>query len=147
DYPSGSVTCREGPCPEGLACVDNVCVVPIDAAPDGTDATDAREPSLTCVDPGTLSLHMPVSDSTTGRMNLITAACGGFVNNGLDAVYKVDVPSGTQITLDIQQGSRKAYVLSLCQQSPQTPNCIGNTRAVLGAPISVTTTTTPSFVV
>lgn len=112
------------------------------------DAPDSPPPpALTCADPGTLVLGATVSDTTTGRMNLVTAMCGGFTNLGLDAVYELDVPVGTQITVKILSGDRKAYVLSVCQQTPMTPACLGNTRAVRDAPITVTTAAQPSFIV
>jgi len=142
------VTCREGPCPEGLACVDNVCVVPVDAAADGNDANDAMDgpaPSLTCADPGTIALGDTVSGNTSDAMNLVSAMCGGFVTNGRDDVYKLDVPVATQITLKVVMGTRKAFVIGPCVQFPSS--CLGNARAVMGAPISVTTAVRPSFIV
>ena len=140
------MTCREGPCPEGLACVDMLCVTPVDAAPDDMDAPDGPPPALTCADPGIIDpLGGSDSGNTMGRMNLVKAMCGGFVNNGLDVVYKMDVPSGTNLTVAISLGTRKAYVLSQCQEFP--PQCLGNARAVMGSPIAVTTTTRPSFIV
>jgi hypothetical protein len=140
------VTCREGPCPEGLACVDTVCVVPVDAAPDGMDGMDTPPPpALNCADPGILALNATESDDTTTRMDFIEASCGGFVNAGPDAVYKLDVTIGTQITVDITQGARKAYVIGQCTKFPG--NCVGGARAVLGTPITITTATKPVFVI
>lgn len=125
-----------------------VCVVPVDAAADGMDGKDAMDgpgPSLTCADPGTITLGDSPSGNTSDAMSLVSANCGGFVTNGRDDVYKLDVAIGTQLTLKVLSGTRKAYVISACVPFPSS--CLGNARAVMGAPINVTTATRPSFIV
>ena len=53
--------------------------------------------ALTCSDPGTL----PGAGSTIGRTSQVSALCGGEIMNGPDAVYRVTVPAGAQLTIAI----------------------------------------------
>jgi len=139
------VTCREGPCPSGLACVDMLCVVPVDASPDGMDGMDAQPPALTCDDPGPIALGDTVMGNTSAAMSFVSATCGGFSNVGREHIYKLDVPIGTQIMVTMPMGAQAAYVINQCEQFPSS--CLGNARAVMGAGITVTTAVRPSFIV
>ena len=99
DYPSGSVACNDGICPDGLECRANVCLAPrmdaaVDMAPDMM--IDARQAALVCADPGLVTAGTTVMGSTATRQSTISAMCGGFVMNGPDAVYKITVGAGVE---------------------------------------------------
>lgn len=150
DYDGGSYRCDKGPCPSGLLCHDGMCVTSlpddapmIDAPP--IDAPDARIPAFTCDDPGVLpAMGGIVSGSTLGKFSRIAASCGGFVMNGADDVYSIDVPANTQLRVIIEDG-REAYVLTMCNANPGT--CVENKRAYTSNPILVTVSGTAYVVV
>jgi hypothetical protein len=70
--------------------------------------------------------------------------CDGFVMNGREAVYRIDLVAGDQLLVAIT-GARKAYVIAQCVMP--APACLGNTLATDGNPISVSPAAGPSFVV
>jgi hypothetical protein len=147
DYGSGSYTCRDGKCPAGLVCSANhVCVGPGSDAGGGDGAVDgvvdAPPAALTCVDPGPFPAAGGTTMGTTaGRSNTVSALCGGVVENGADAVYRVDTGVGARIQVSIS-GSYPvaAYVIAPCTIAPSTPACEGDAAASAGNPIAVTTT-------
>lgn len=136
--------CTDGRCPSGQVCQmsTQTCVSgvpgdgPTDAPPDGIDA---RMPALTCVDPGVVAMTGgSASGTTVGRTSLMTAMCGGYVMNGLDAVYRVTAPVAATSYL-IEVTGVRAYVIAPCSPSPATPACLGNMFASQGNPIQITT--------
>lgn len=142
-YDGGRFTCSDNVCPGTLACREGVCV-PRDA---GNPVDDARQAALTCADPGTLpGAGGTVSGTTVDRVATVSAMCGGFIMNGADAVYRIDLAAGAQLLVDIA-GGRKAYVLAACMPSPATPACLTNTLATAGNPLAVSPAGGPSFVV
>jgi hypothetical protein len=144
DYRGGTLQCSDGRCPSGLTCVAGTCRadVPDDAGVDA--AVDAPEAALTCADPGVIAGSGTVAGTTVGRPSNLAAMCGGFVMNGREAVYRIDLVAGDQLLVAIT-GARKAYVIAACVTPP--PACLGNLRAVDGNPISVMPAAGPSFVV
>jgi hypothetical protein len=145
DYRGGSYACPDGRCPSGLTCVANACVA---AAPDDAaiDTPDAREPALTCADPGVIaSAGGTASGTTTARPAQLSSMCDGFVMNGREAVYRIDLAAGDQLLVTITSSARKAYVIAQCVTP--APACLGNTLATDGNPISVTPAAGPSFVI
>jgi hypothetical protein len=144
DYSGGGFACNDGRCPAGLDCIENVCRIPIDAAPDDAeDAPDAREPALTCADPGILTGDTVMGD-TTNKPMVLSSMCGGFVMNGRETVYSITVGAGDSLRVAIT-GARKAYVIATC--TVPAPACLGNTRAVDGLPITVTPAAGDAFVI
>src|SRR5262249_7617388 len=127
DYRSGEVHCSDGKCPSGLICRTEVCVDPrIDAAVDAPpDVPDAKPALLTCTEPGPFpATGGTATGSTATRTSMMSSMCGGFVMNGPDAVYRIDVGAGAHINLSID--NLNAYVIVPCTPSPGTPMCIGN---------------------
>ena len=137
-------------CPSGLVCHLDKCVsmVPIDTMdPEGIDAP--MNAALTCADPGLFSAAGgQVMATTMGATSKMSSLCGGLVQNGPDRVYKI-MMNGTNMLRVTVDGGRKAYVLgpTSCMESPNTPACIGNVRATMGNPITVTPAAGPAFVV
>ena len=144
---SGTVRCSDGRCPSGLVCHMETCVtsIPIDMPPD--IPIDAPPAALTCADPGPFNpTGGTTSGTTVGATSKMSSSCGGFVNNGPDRVYRIQMDGTKQLRVSID-GLRKAYVIAACVESPSTPACLGNTRATMGNPILVTPAAGPSYVV
>lgn len=147
DYRGGHFTCTDNVCPAGMSCVANECVVREDAAVTPMDTADARLAALTCADPGTLAATGgTVTGSTASRSSMISAMCDGSVMNGPDAVYRMNIASGTQVLVTIDGSfAVSAYVLSACSESPQTPMCLTSTAATPGDPLAVTSSATADY--
>ena len=148
-YSGGTVRCSDGRCPSGLVCHLEACVtsIPIDMAPD--TSFDAPPAALTCADPGPFPSSpgmYTTSGTTTGATSKMSSLCGGVVNNGPDRVYRITMDGTKQLRVSID-GLRKAYVIAACVESPNTPACLGNTRATMSNPIVVTPAAGPSYVV
>jgi hypothetical protein len=142
-YTGGTYLCSDGVCPTGQMCVVGVCR-PDDAAGSGIDAShvdgpvDGPNAALTCTGPGTLS-NGSASGSTVGRASMVSALCGGVVQNGGDAVYALEVAAGSAIHVAIAGDyAVDAYLLQPCDATPATPSCEANMLATPGAPIVVT---------
>jgi hypothetical protein len=153
DY-EGELACSDGKCPAGLMCNlgRNLCLVPDAAtpmdAPDAPDAPDASPPqtALNCAEPGILAATGGMAMNTTaGRGSRMSSSCGGFVNNGPDATYKITLPAGKMLTVAVD--ALKAYVVASCVPAPSTPACLGAVRATPGNPITVSPAAGPSFIV
>jgi hypothetical protein len=145
DYSGGHFTCSDGVCPSGFSCVASVCVEPRnDAATDTTTDTmimiDAPMAAMTCVQPGVFgATGGSMMGSTASRSSTISAMCGGFVMNGPDAVYQIDLAVGKQLLVTVAGSfAVSAYVIAPCSASPATPTCLTNMAATPGNPISVT---------
>jgi hypothetical protein len=153
DYDGGTFTCSDSDprCPSGLICHQGACLTSIpDAAIDALDAPpDTQQAALTCADPGIFPASGGTRSGTTaGRPSKMAASCGGFVNNGPDAVYRIDLAAGKMLRVAITSGALKAYVIPTCTETPPgTPACLGNTRALPGSPIVVTPAAGPSWVI
>ena len=148
NYAGGHYTCSDGVCPTGLSCVAGACVMAGGDGPTEQPAIDAREPALTCADPGMLPGSVTGDTGIRSNMNLMTASCGGAVMNGKDAVYKVAAAASQHIMVMVTGNfPAKAYVLSACTPAPATPTCLGGSYASDGSPISVATTTAGDYVV
>lgn len=143
DYGGGTYTCSDGKCPSGLSCVAEVCVDPtmIDAPVDLP--IDEAVHALTCADPGAIALGGSESGTTTGKPSNLGSMCGGFVMNGKEAVYKIEL-TGSAVVVGVT-GQRKAYVIAQCVVP--APACLGNAFATEGNPISVTPAVGASFIV
>lgn len=141
------VACGDGRCPSGLSCsASHVCVAG-DAGTGVDDAPDARLAALTCADPGVIaSTGGTAAGTTIGRSPTVSSMCGGFVMNGKDAVYRIDLAAGKTLLVDVA-GGRKAYVLAACTVAPATPVCLGNALATAGNPLSVMPAAGASFIV
>jgi len=145
DYRGGSYTCSDDRCPSGLTCVAGICVSGDAGASDAPDASDPPMAALTCADPGTLaSPGGTAMGSTDGKPMNLSSMCGGFVMNGREAVYRIELVAGDSLLVAVT-GSRKAYVIAQCVTP--APACLGNTLATDGNPISVTPAAGPSFVI
>lgn len=146
DYSGGNFACNDGKCPSGLVCIDKACVTPPDAAVDDAhnDAPDAREAALTCADPGVLTSGRGAAGNTQGRPATVASQCAGFIMNGRDAVYRITVPAGDQLRVEIT-GNLRAYVIAQCI-SP-APACVGNVAAVNMVPINVSPPAGDAFVI
>lgn len=146
DYRGGSYACSDGRCPAGLECRDQLCVAP--QADDGGMDTlvDARQAALTCADPGVVTAGS-YDGTTVGRPATVSSMCDGFVMNGRDAVYRIEIGAGDSLLVSIDEGARKAYVIAQCVPAPSSPACLGDTAATLGNPISVTPAVGPAFVI
>jgi hypothetical protein len=145
DYGSGTIACTDGRCPSGLTCSAEVCVEPtvIDAP---VDTIDARIPAFTCADPGILaSTGGGDTGDTTGKPFVVSSMCGGFVMNGHEAVYKIELTAGKQLLVSLASSARKAYVIASC--TPPAPACLGNMFATAGNPINVSPAAGASFVI
>jgi hypothetical protein len=143
DY-RGTYACTDGRCPSGLTCVANACVseVPTDGP---VDTVDAREPALTCADPGVIASAGGTAIATTiDHPTQLSSMCDGFVMNGREAVYRIELAAGDQLLVSIT-GARKAYVIAQCVTP--APACLGNSLATAGNPIAVTPAAGPSFVI
>jgi hypothetical protein len=146
-YSGGTVKCSDGRCPSGLVCHLETCVtsIPIDMAHDV--AIDAPPAALTCASPGPFAGTGTTSGTTVGATSKMSSACGGFVMNGPDRVYVIPMDGTQQLQVAIT-GARKAYVLaSPCVESPNTPACLGGTRAIANNPIVVTPPAGNAYVV
>jgi hypothetical protein len=140
DYTKAHVTCSDGKCPSGLACVANACVVPHqDAAVD--TLVDAPPAALTCSDPGPFPASGGMTSGTTaGRANTVSSSCNGTVMTGTDAVYRIDLAAGAHATFTVTAASFPIaiYALAPCTLAPATPTCIDNSYATSGAPTTIT---------
>lgn len=137
DYGSGHYTCTDNICPSGLVCVQNECVTERkDAAIDTTLVVDAPPGAATCSDP---QLFPPTggmtAGTTTGRANNVASMCAGSIQNGLDAVYKIEATTGPILVTVTGSFAVTAYALTTCV--PATTMCVSNTTAVPGNPLSV----------
>jgi hypothetical protein len=133
DYRGGTYRCSDGVCPSGLTCEAQICVAPRDGGPQGADAPkpppDAMH-ALTCGDPGdvTRGVTRTISGTTAGGANHVSAACGAFVMNGPDDVFRVTAQAGDKLDVSISGDSVvRAYVLATCPSPPATPTCEGGT--------------------
>jgi hypothetical protein len=153
-YTGGTYLCSDGVCPTGQMCVAGTCR-PDDALGSGGDAKpidasiDGPAAALTCASPGMLSAAGSATGSTVGQSSMVSALCGGLIQNGADAVYVVEVAAGSALHVAIAGDYMvDAYVLSPCDPVPATPSCEGNAPAMPGTPIVVTPTAAGSqFVV
>lgn len=139
DYRGGQYTCRDGICPTGLACVKGACVTPIvaDAAVD-TMVLDASPRAAVCSDPQPFpSTGGMTAGTTAGRANTVTSTCNGFVQNGTDAVYKIEAAAGPILVSVTGSFAVTAYALTTCAATPATPMCVSNLTAVPGNPLSI----------
>jgi hypothetical protein len=143
DYRGGTYTCSDDRCPSGQSCVEGTCVAPGDG---GTDASiDAPIAALTCADPGVIASPGDTAmGSTDGKPMSLSSMCGGFVMNGREAVYRIELAAGDSLLVAIT-GARKAYVIAQCVTP--APACLGNALATDGNPLSVTPAAGPSFVI
>jgi hypothetical protein len=149
-YGGGHFKCSDGQCPSGLTCVADLCVAPVDAGLDATDAAiDARLAALTCADPGLFPAAGGTAQGSTAGVSMISATCGGVVMNGPDTVYRVDTTAGEHVGVTIGGATYpvNAYVISPCTTTPGTPLCVGNVFAAAGTPISVIVGAGPQFVI
>ncbi|MBX3158936.1 MAG: hypothetical protein KF773_23420 [Deltaproteobacteria bacterium] len=147
DYGQGAkITCTDGRCPDGLACnPDRTCGPPGDGPPPDTADLDAPAARLTCADPGILpATGATVTGSTSDRMTNSAATCGGFVMNGRDAVYRIDLATSPQLTISLT-GERKAYLVTTCGAG--TPTCVGNAFATASAPLTISPGAGSTFIV
>jgi hypothetical protein len=153
DYGGGGFKCADGRCPGELICrpTDQICVTSLEPGDAGTDTptdtVDAREPALTCADPGTIpATGGMVMGSTADEVSRISAMCDNGVMNGKDEVYRITLPADGQLLVEIS-GGPSAYVLPACPTSPGTPMCVGDVRATTDNPISVGVLAGDRFVV
>jgi hypothetical protein len=151
-YPDGVPCGADLKCPSGRTCFEGACVsmIPIDMAPDEMMPPDMRMPDLTCGDPGIVNAAGgTVMGTTVGGSSKMSSLCGGIVNNGFDRVYRINMNGTNMLRVAIDAGARKAYVLTMssCIESPSTPACIGNTRASMGSPLTITPLAGPAWVV
>ncbi len=140
------MTCHDGACPSGLACVGEVCVAPAPGDGRGSDAhvddampdAPAMTAALTCADPGTFIADNTVTGTTAGRSNTVSASCNGTVMNGADAIYKIAGTLGQQLALTPHSTAYPitAYVITPCTTTG-VPPCVGNVYATDTAPITV----------
>lgn len=138
DYQGGTYRCSDGVCPDGLACVAEVCVDPALA---DAGAPDAPPAARTCADPETLGSGAPVtvSGDTTGGTNHVSAMCGGGVLNAADEVFHLLAQAGEDLDVAITGDAiLEAYVVSSCVAPPTTPSCLGGATASAGNPIVLT---------
>lgn len=134
-------------CPSGLICHQGACLsmIPIDMPLDEMPP-EGPPPALTCADPGIIpSTGGTANGTTAGGTSKMSSLCSGTQHLGADRVYKI-MMNGQQLRVSIT-GMRKAYVILACTESPNTPNCLGATRATEGNPIVVTTAVGPAFIV
>jgi hypothetical protein len=158
DYAGGMYLCESGKCPDGLVC-DTLqqparCIEPrmdaatIDTATDDA-MTDARQAALTCNDPGLLPTAGGTNsgNTATSGLNLVSPMCGAAVMNGLDDVYRIELPAGKQVLLSVSTPGAyqvAAYMIAPCAAS----SCLSSTYATPNNPATITTTTTtPQFIV
>ena len=147
DYRGGNFACRDGRCPSGLECRAELCVAPVDdGGMDSDTPIDSRQAALTCADPGVVT-GGSYDGTTVGRPATMSSMCDGFVMNGKDAVYRIEIGAGDSLLVSIDEGARKAYVIATCVPAPNSPACLGGNVATLGNPISVTPAVGPAFVV
>jgi hypothetical protein len=157
DYAGGRYLCDPGKCPDGMVCdtlqEPAVCIEPrkdaaADAPPDDV-MPDARQAALTCNDPGLLPVTggSKAGNTATNGLNLVSPQCGAAVMNGLDDVYRIELPAGTQVLLSVSTTTAyqvAAYMVAPCSAS----TCMSSTYATPNNPATITTTTaTPQFIV
>ena len=145
-YGGGTYTCSDGVCPSGYTCsAAKKCVPPgmLDAG------VDARPAALTCSDPGPFPVTGGMTAGTTsGRSNTVSAMCGGFIMNGPDAVYRVELATTKQLTISLTASyAANAYVIAPCQVAPATPACETNTLASPGNPLVVSAAAGAHYIV
>jgi hypothetical protein len=135
-------------CPSGLVCHLDRCVsmIPIDTVdPEGIDAP--MNAALNCADPGVFPTTGGQAMATTmGATSKMSSLCGGLVQNGPDRVYRITMNGSNMLRVTVD-GGRKAYVLASCMETPNTQACVGNVRATMGNPITVTPAAGQAFVV
>lgn len=141
DYRGGQFTCSDNICPTGLTCENAVCVTPPmvrDAAID-TAVMDAMPRAAVCSDPQPFpSTGGMTAGTTAGRSNTVTSTCNGSVQNGSDAVYKIDATTGPILVSVTGSFAVTAYALvTTCATTPATPMCVSNITAVPGNPLSI----------
>lgn len=147
DYSGGTYYCSGGArCPSGLECRGDLpgkpeCREPRrDAAIDALDddaMPDARQALLTCGDPGVLPIAGDtVTGSTANRTNMVAPLCSGSMMFGFDAVYRLDVAAGKQVTLNVAAShAATAYIVQPCVSNM---GCVGNTYAFPNSPATIT---------
>ena len=153
DYSGGTYRCEEGgTCPAGLACTDDGrCVAPVkDAAVDvavNDVMPDATPPALDCGDPGILSDGEMVMGTTQGRANFMQSLCGGGMQFGKDAVYRITTTAPNEQLVVTITGALTAYVLDACMPYPDTPACLDNALASSATQITVSAPTLGDYFV
>jgi hypothetical protein len=138
DYSRGHYTCSDGVCPSGLACVQSECVTERkDAAIDTTTVVDGMY-AATCSNPQPFPSTGGMTGGTTaGRSNTVTSMCGGAIQNGTDAVYKIEDATDPILVSVTGSFAVTAYALSSCPAAPATPACETNMTAVPGNPLAL----------
>jgi hypothetical protein len=141
-YPDGVPCGSDNKCPSGKTCFEGACLsmIPVDMAPDEMVPPDMKVPDFTCADAGIVAVTGgTVMGTTVGGSSRMSSSCGGFVNNGFDHVYRIEMTGTNMLRVSIDAGARKAYVLTMssCVPAPSTPVCIGSARASMGNPLTV----------
>jgi hypothetical protein len=145
DYKGGHYECSDGVCPTGTLCFQGFCIDGDGGIP--IDAPDADPTSLECGAPG--ALNGTTMGSTVNRESRVSAMCSGSIQNGPDAVYRLNANAGATIHLTIDGSyAVDAYVITPCEMAPATPTCLGGVAATPGNDVSVQVIETgPQFVV
>jgi hypothetical protein len=149
DYSRGHYSCSDGKCPAGLVCANATCIAPPLDAADG-NGPDAPQAALTCGDAGPFPASGGTTSGTTAaRTSTVSASCNGSVMNGADAVYRIDLAAGAQLTITVGSGAFPVagYAIAPCVVTPATPACIGDTYATAGSPVDVTAATAGTYFV
>ncbi len=137
DYGGGHYTCSDGVCPSGLSCVQGECVTERkDAAViDSMSVIDAPPRAGVCSDPQPFPpTGGMTAGTTTGRANNMTSMCDGAIQNGLDAVYKIEATTGPILVTVTGSFAVTAYAITTCTP---TAACLSDTTAVPGNPLSI----------
>jgi hypothetical protein len=138
DYGDGHYTCSDGVCPSGLSCVQNECVSEVrkDATIDTPVVFDDAPPRpAVCSDPQLFPPTGGMTGGTTvGRANNMTSMCANAIQNGLDAVYKIENTTGPILVTVTGSFAVTAYAVTTC--TPTTA-CVSNKAAVPGNPLSI----------
>lgn len=136
DYSRGHYTCSDGVCPSGLACVQGECVMERrDAAIDTMGAVVDGSYAATCSNPQPFPATGGMTGGTTmGRANNVASMCAGSIQNGVDAVYKIEDATGPILVSVTGTFAVTAYAITSC--APPSA-CVSNMTAVPGNPLSI----------
>lgn len=136
DYGGGNYTCSDGVCPAGLVCAQNECVTERkDAAIDTPVVLDAMPRAGVCSDPQPFpSTGGMTGGTTTGRANNVASMCAGFIQNGVDVVYKIQDATGPILVTVTGFSTVTAYAITSCAP---TAACVSNMTAIPGNPLSI----------